>query len=130
MWNQPTEAQLATIPKLYETEHISTEDKIIHCHFFIGDCHWLITEFDGVDTMFGFCILNADFLNSEWGYASLEELKQINIKGIFQVQFDITWVPKPAGDVELIRRGGGILSDPRDEANGGQWETESLGNQP
>ena len=128
MINTPTEAQMAIIPKLYETEHITAEDKIVHCHFFIGGCHWFIVEFDQGDTMFGFCILNSDFLNSEWGYVSLEELKQINIKGIFQVQFNINWVHTPAGEVGLIRKGGGILSDPRDEANGGQWKWHTLQN--
>jgi hypothetical protein len=89
MFNTPTEAQLASIPGLYQTDHISTQDKIIHAHFHIVQSHWFIAEFDQVDTMFGFCILNGDLEMAEWGYVSLEELKDINILGLYQVQYDV-----------------------------------------
>ena len=104
MINEPTAEQLATIPGLYETEHISIQDKIIHAHFFIGESHWFITEFDQVDLAFGFAILNGDLEMSEWGYISLAELTAINILGVFQVEYDILWEPKPAKEVELIQR--------------------------
>ena len=120
MWNKPTKEQLAIIPALYETEHITAEDKIVHCHFFIGGCHWFIAEFDHVDTMFGFCILNGDLQNSEWGYTSFGELKSIKIQGYLEVEFDCYWKPRPAGDVELIRKGGGIVSDTINSTNGGR----------
>jgi hypothetical protein len=128
MWNQPTEAQLAIIPKLYETEHIPTEDKIVHCHFVIGGCHWFIVEYDQVDTMFGFCILNNDFEMAEWGYIGLGELKSMNIRGYIEVEFDCYWNPRSASEVELIQKGGGIVSDPRDEENGGAWTWHTLQN--
>jgi hypothetical protein len=89
MKNTPTEPQLASIPGLYEMDHISTQDKIIHAHFYIGSSHWFIAEFDQTDTMFGFCILNGDLEMAEWGYVSLEELKDINILGLCQVQYDV-----------------------------------------
>ncbi len=126
MWNQPTEAQLAIIPRLYETEHIPIEDKIVRCHFVIGGCHWFIVEYDQVDTMFGFCILNGDFLNCEWGYVGFGELQSIKIQGIYEVEFDTAWIPTPAGQVELIRKGCGVLPDTRDEENGGHWEWHTL----
>jgi len=44
MWNTPTEDQLSKIPRLYETEHIPAEEKLIYLHFFIGDCDWFIAE--------------------------------------------------------------------------------------
>ncbi len=128
MWNEPSAEKLATTPKLYETEHIPTEDKIIHCHFQIGNCHWFITEFDGVDTMFGFCILNNDLEMAEWGYVGFSELRSIKIQGYLEVEFDTTWVPIAAGEVELIRRGGGILSGTRDEENEGAWVWHTLRN--
>ncbi len=65
MWNTPTKEQLSVIPKLYATEGVPTKDKIIHGHFFIGNCHWFIAEFDQVDTLFGFCILNGDLESAE-----------------------------------------------------------------
>lgn len=128
MKNTPTNEQLAVIPNLYSNEHIPTEDKIVHCHFQIGNCHWFIVEFDQVDTMFGFCILNGDFLNSEWGYASFGELKRIKIQDYIEVEFDCYWKTMPASEVELIRKGGGIVSDPRDEENGGFWKWHTLQN--
>lgn len=126
MHNTPTEAQLATIPGLYQTEQIPTPDKIIHAHFYLGQSHWFIAEYDHVDTMFGFCILNGDWEMAEWGYVSFQELKDINVFGLYQVQYDVYWPPTPAGQVELIQLGGGIISDPRDEENGGHWKWHTL----
>ena len=61
MWNTPTEDRLSRIPRLYETEHIPLQDKLIYLHFFIGSCDWYIAEFDGEDLFWGFAILNDDF---------------------------------------------------------------------
>ncbi|MBU1194084.1 MAG: DUF2958 domain-containing protein [Proteobacteria bacterium] len=110
MFNQPTKAQLAIIPSLYSTEGVPTKDKIIHAHFHLQDSHWFIAEIRD-DLMFGFCILNGNIDMAEWGYVCLEDLKSINIHGIFQVEYDVSWVPKPAGQIELIREGGGIFED-------------------
>ena len=126
MKNTPTEAQLASIPGLYQTDHISTQDKIIHAHFHIGENHWFIAEFDQVDTMFGFCILNGDLEISEWGYVSFQDLKDINVLGLYQVQYDVYWTPKPAGQVEFIRRGGGIYSDTDSAPDRDPWTWYSL----
>ena len=82
MWNIPTKERLAKIPKIYETAKTPLQDKIIHLHFFIGVSDWFICEFDGDNFMWGFCILNNDLQNSEWGYISFQELKDININGI------------------------------------------------
>ncbi|WDP89023.1 MAG: DUF2958 domain-containing protein [Desulfobacter sp.] len=101
----PSASQLATIPTLYSTEHVPIEDKVIHAHFFLRDSHWFITEFDQVDLMFGFCILNGDMEMAEWGYVGLEELKSINILGMFQVEYDVHWMPRSAKEVELIQKG-------------------------
>ena len=102
MWNPPTSEVLSQLPRLYQTEKISTTDKIIHLHFFLGGCDWYIAEYDGKDTMFGFAILNGDTQNAEWGYVSLAELKEINIRGI-EVDCDIYWRPKKAKDVDKIQ---------------------------
>jgi len=128
MWNLPPKEQLAKIPALYATEHIPAEHKTIHAHFFLGNCHWLIAETDHVDTMFGFCILNGDLEMAEWGYVSLGELKSIKIQGWLEVEHDCYWQPRPASEVELIKQAGGIITDPRDEANGGFWKWHTLQN--
>jgi hypothetical protein len=128
MFNLPTKTQLEKIPVLYATEHIPAEHKTIQCHFFLNKCHWFIAEADHVDTMFGFCILNGDLEIAEWGYVSFEDLKSIKIQGLLEVEYDCYWEPKPASEVELIRRAGGIITDPRDEANGGTWTWHTLQN--
>ncbi len=107
MINEPTAEQFAKVPGLYETEHISIQDKIIHAHFFIGDSHWFMSEYDKQDLAFGYAILNGDFQMAEWGFFSINELKSINILGMFQVECDLLWESRPAKDFELIRRGGG-----------------------
>lgn len=80
MWNQPTEVELATIPRLYETEDVSTRDKMIHMHFFLGNSDWFIAEFDGEDTFFGFACLNEWTDCAEWGYISFKELKELKVE--------------------------------------------------
>lgn len=101
MFNTPTKAQLASIPSLYSTEGVSTKDKIIHAHFHLQDSHWFIAEIRD-DLMFSFCILNGDYEMAEWGFIDLEQLESINIHGIFQVEYDVSWLPKPASQVEEI----------------------------
>ncbi|MCE5249804.1 hypothetical protein LLG96_06240 [bacterium] len=49
MWNTPTKQQLERIPRLYETENIPEDEKIVYLHFFIGACDWFIAEYDGDD---------------------------------------------------------------------------------
>lgn len=108
MIQEPSAEQLSVIPPLYSTEGVPTKDKIIHAHFRLQNSHWFIAEVRD-DLMFGFCILNGDMEFSEWGYVNLSELKSINIHGMFQVEFDVSWVPKPASQVELIRLGNGVF---------------------
>ena len=66
-------------------------------------CDWFIAETDGCDICFGFAMLG-DMQNAEWGYISLNELKSIRVAGGFEVDNDIYWMPKPASEVEIIRR--------------------------
>jgi len=107
MWNEPKQDQLNRIPRLYQTEHIALPDKTIHAHFFLGTCDWLISEYDGGDLFWGFACLNGDLFNAEFGYISFSELKAININGLYQVEYDEYWTPKPASEVQLICRAQG-----------------------
>lgn len=104
MWNKPSKERLSRIPKLYETEHIPLQDKLIHLHIFLGGCDWYICEFDGNDIMWGFAILNNDLLNAEWSYISLSELKAVRI-GHMEVDCESPscWRIRPACEVEKIR---------------------------
>lgn len=102
MWNEPTQEQLDRIPN--SSEHIQLRDKTIWLHFFLSGCDWYICEYDGEDLFFAFCILNGDLINAEWGYVSFNELKAIKVAGAFEVDCDLYWNPKPASEIDKIRR--------------------------
>lgn len=103
MWNEPTEEELRKLPKLYETEKVSLEEKLIHMHFFIGGCDWYISEYDQDNHLFfGYAILNNDLQNSEWGYISYDELRDISIQGI-EIDRDLYWKPQRALEVDRIK---------------------------
>lgn len=112
MWNVPSSEQLASIPRLYETESVPLKDKIIHAHFFVSGCDWFVIEFDGNDTFFGFAILNQDLEMAEWGYVSFSELKAIKLGGYLEVDRDLYWEPRPACEVELICKAQGWHYEP------------------
>ncbi len=110
MWNEPTQKQLAGLPRLYETEGTELEDKIIHLHFFIGGCHWYIAEYDGDDTFFGYANLG-DPAMAEWGYLSFQELKESQVEAPslkdgrpvgslpIEVDRDLHWQPKKFSEI-------------------------------
>jgi len=104
MWNEPSKERLDKVPKLYATEGIPVQDKEIHLHFFIGGTDYYISEFDGEDIMFGFCILNNDLEMAEWGYISLAELREIKVKGWLEVDCELEeyWTVKTAKEVKQI----------------------------
>ena len=103
MWNPPTKTDLSALPSLYATEEIHPKDKKILMHLFIGGCDWYIAEYNSKSQIFfGFAVLNGDLQMAEWGYFSLDELRAIDVHGV-QVDRDLHWNPRPAGQVELIR---------------------------
>jgi hypothetical protein len=68
--------QLDDIPKLYETDGIPFEKKIIYQKWDLKqvDFYWLISELDKKENLaFGYANLNNDTF-AEWGYISIEEL--------------------------------------------------------
>ena len=79
------------IPKLYGTQGVPAEDKLIHIHFMLGNSHWYAAEFDGQDIFFGYVILNGDTQNAEWGYFRWSELLDICVDGM-GVEIDGKWV--------------------------------------
>ena len=113
MWNIPTMTRLSKIPKLYETENIPLQGKLIHLHFFIAGCDWYIAEYDGDDLFWGFAILNSDFQNAEWGYISFSELKAIKLKGWIEVDCEIeeAWQVRKASEIQKIRIAHGWLKN-------------------
>jgi hypothetical protein len=104
MWNEPSTERLSKIPKLYETENIRLQDKLIHLHFFIGGCDWYIAEFDAQDLFWGFAILNDDYEMAEWGYVSFSQLKSISINGIeIDCEIEGAWKVRRAAEINKIR---------------------------
>jgi hypothetical protein len=54
-------------------------DAVVHAHYFIGSCDWLVTEYNPHDDLaFGWACLG-DRDNAELGYVSLAEMMSIRI---------------------------------------------------
>jgi len=81
------------LPPLYSQEN--EQDPTVYAKFFnpYGSGTWLITEFDGRDTMFGYVKgLGGD----EWGYISLRELESLEkVPGLQQIERDAYFRPMP-----------------------------------
>jgi hypothetical protein len=102
MWAKPTKAFWDKLPKLYDTEKIPLEDKIVHGHFFMANCDWYIVEGDReTGEMFGWCCLG-DPEMAEWGYVSFNELKDLKVRGFLEVDFDRHWTKRKVKDVKEI----------------------------
>lgn len=92
---------VANLPNLYNTEDISLDEKIVKIHLFIGNSDWYIVEGDAEEgVLFGYAILGGDYQNAEWGYVSIDELKEISVGG-FEIDFDLYWNEKPFKEVNL-----------------------------
>lgn len=118
MWNEPSKERLAKIPKLYATESVPLQDKLIYLHFFIANSHWYIAEYDGDDLFWGFVLLGDDYMNAEWGYVSFKELKEIKVDGWFEIDCELEelWKVRKASEIGKIRKAHGWLrSKKKDE---------------
>lgn len=86
------------IPKLYESENIPLEDKIIHQRYEIKAIgfYWLIAELDPKENLaFGYANLNDDQM-SEWGYIDIQELISNG------AALDIDWKPCTFSDAMKV----------------------------
>lgn len=113
MWNIPDEHVLKKIPRLYETDSIEAEEKLIYLHIFLAGSGWFIAEYDGEDTFFGFVCLNRMKEFAEWGYIQFTELKELRVKqpilvnGVrgtipLEVDCDKYWKVRKTREVPLI----------------------------
>ena len=67
-----------TAPPLYSQDGQGM-NAVIHEHYFIGSCDWLVTEYDPEqDLAFGWACLG-DRQNAELGYVSGEELESVKV---------------------------------------------------
>jgi len=77
------------IPRLYVTEHVPFERKVIYQRYRIKSIgfYWLIAELDRKENLaFGYANLNNDVF-AEWGYISIDELLENG------AEFDRDWRP-------------------------------------
>jgi len=103
LWSKPTKEDLKGIPRLYSTEDITFEDKVIYGHFFLGGSDWYIAEYDPEERIFfGYAILNEDYDNAEWGYISYDELLDLKVGPGFEVEWDKYWKAEKAKNVKKI----------------------------
>lgn len=99
MWNEPTLDDLAKLPRLYETEDVPSEEKLLHMHFFLGSSDWYAAEYGPSDRLFyGYAILNGDRQNAEWSYFALDELRDIRLSNGMEIDRDLYWETKTARD--------------------------------
>jgi hypothetical protein len=119
----PPEAEWNEVPKLYATEDVLTENKIVHLHYFVGGADWWIVEVEhDTRVAFGFACLG-DPANAEWGYVALDELAALHKSMTWEwaheppndeptetvvvptliVERDLYWTKRPAGEVDGIK---------------------------
>jgi hypothetical protein len=93
------------IPYTYQTKNQSADEKIVYLHYFYGGSDWYIVEKDKGDLSdpipgtqnqaYGYVILNGDLIDAEWGYISIEEIRQNE-----QIELDFYFTPVPFGELK------------------------------
>ncbi len=84
------------MPVTYEQDGKGGE-AIAYLHYFLGDCHWYITEkdMDGeVEEAFGYAVLHGDLLCAEYGFIPISEL--VGVGAVLDFHFD----PKPMWEIK------------------------------
>jgi hypothetical protein len=86
----PGDAELAKIPGAYETEDVRESFKKVHLHYFVPGGDWWLVEVwqedAGSDTEpplwmgFGYTRFASMPEGAEWGYVSLNELEELNVR--------------------------------------------------
>jgi hypothetical protein len=87
------------IPKMYSQEHVKMQEKTVHAKFFFpaADWTWFVTEGEPEGDDFVFFGFVKGF-EEEWGYLTLNELQNINVKGL-GVERDLHFKPGQFRDV-------------------------------
>ena len=94
------------VPKLNETEDHGYQAEVVVKYFspYTGYT-FFVTEFDGDDVLFGYCLSPAGPDCDEWGYASLRELAGLVVYGtVPAIERDMHYGPKKVGEaIEEVR---------------------------
>ena len=92
-----TKAILKQLPPLYANENTPAGDQIAVVKFFhpMSNYTFYATEYDPEQRLFfGLAVL----LETELGYASLEELEDVRVAGL-GIERDLYWTPKPLKEI-------------------------------
>lgn len=93
------------LPRLYETEHIPAEDKIIPVKLFMPGTAttWYLAEYNPEEQLaFGYAVLNGDLQMAEWGYISIAEVAALRLPWAdLPPERDLHWRPTRFGDIDL-----------------------------
>jgi hypothetical protein len=97
------------IPSLYSQEQTAAEEKQVYAKFFFpaGNWTWFVVEGEdeGDDYVFFGYVIGFE---AEWGYFTLNELQNINVKGL-TVERDLYFKPGKFADIIVrFRRERGI----------------------
>lgn len=102
MWNEPSVSDLRALPPIGTNENVPWQEVPIRMHFFLGGCDWYMAEYSPQERVFyGYAILNNDLVNAEWGYMSLDELRDVRVRG-FEIDRDLHWDTRKASEIEKI----------------------------
>ncbi len=83
-------AVIENMPVTYAQDGKGADEVKVCLHYFLGDCHWFITEKDvedGVSQAFGFAILHGDMICAELGYISISELVETGVEAEMDFYF-------------------------------------------
>lgn len=106
------------MPHTYQTDKIPAKDKIVQLHYFFRGSDWYIVEKDMEKEQlqaYGYTILNGDTQLAEWGYISIEEIKQAE-----RIELDFYFTPIKFG--ELRKKWDGEDDEDEDEEMQGDDE--------
>ncbi|MDY6895928.1 MAG: DUF2958 domain-containing protein [Thermotogota bacterium] len=102
MKNEPTREELLKLPRVMDTAGVPYPEKMIYIHFSFRGCSWYIAEYDDTEEkLYGFGILNNDFISAEWGYVSFNELRKFKHDNQ-EIARDPVFTPKPAKEIDRI----------------------------
>jgi hypothetical protein len=92
-------ALIAKMPSTYETKDLSSDDKVVHLHYFTGNADWFIIEKDkgtpededseAQTQAFGYACIH----EGEFGYISLPEITEAG------AELDLHWTPKTMREI-------------------------------
>ena len=89
------------LPKLYETENVPLEEKLVHAKLFTPDSNWTWFIIEGEEQEDGDFLLFAWVcgLEREFGYVSLRELESVRGPLGLPIERDLHFKPRPLREV-------------------------------